>query len=189
MRKMNYNKKAEIGVTLTWFSAFIIIFFIMVIFLSATILISANKKASFGSDVINIKEKNNVFENQKILLDFLEKEIIFDNGKPKIKNVIIKGFSNSDERTKTRDKLKEEMDKISKEIYGEKACYVLDVKYPEKSLEVSEKNFDVCSFTCADERFSDYVNKYKMTLLNKAFLFNLYSEKGIIGINFYIGEC
>ena len=39
------NRKAQIGATLTWIVAYIIIFFIIIIFLSATITIASSKKA------------------------------------------------------------------------------------------------------------------------------------------------
>src|SRR3989344_1839784 len=43
-RKKLNKKKAQIGATITWIGAFLIIFFILLLFLSASVIISKSKK-------------------------------------------------------------------------------------------------------------------------------------------------
>ena len=48
------NNRAQVGATITWVVAFIIIFFIMALFISATMVISARKRVSYGSSEIDL---------------------------------------------------------------------------------------------------------------------------------------
>jgi hypothetical protein len=181
---MAKNKKAVIGETFSWFAAFLIIFFIMMVFLSASIVFSASKKVVSGTDNIQLNKNSADLKNQEILLDFLDKSIVFYDGKSKIKELLIREFSSdSEQKKKIKEKIKEELDKLSKEYYGEKACYLLN-------LDLEGDSFDVCSFSCNEDiRFEEYVNRYKGDLLAKSIDLNLFSEKGKIKIKFYLGEC
>src|SRR3989344_3229394 len=76
-------KKAQIGATLSWFVATLIIFFIIVLFLSASIIFSSKKIVS-GGDKINLEKKANELTSFEVLLGFLDKKIIFDNEKTKM---------------------------------------------------------------------------------------------------------
>lgn len=181
------NLKAQIGATLSWFVAILIIFFIIVLFLSASIVSSANKKITSGSDKIKLEKKTGELMSFNILLDFLDKKIIFDNEKSSIKKIITDGFD-KEKRTKIKEKLKEELDKIARENYDGNPCYLFNLDYGNSNLGVDNK-FDVCSFTCTDERLNAYVDQYKIRLLSKSISFDLYSEKGVIKIKFYLGEC
>ncbi|MDD5193571.1 MAG: hypothetical protein PHF67_03205 [Candidatus Nanoarchaeia archaeon] len=181
---IKYNH-GQIGATLSWFVATLIIFFIIVLFLSTTIIFSSQKKISLESDVINLEEKTGELAGFEFLLGFLDKKILFDNEKTSIKKIVVKGLD-KEKRTSIKLKLKEELDRTIKEDYNEKTCYIFDIEYPDSN---SNKGFDVCSFTCTDEDFNQYVDQYKSRLLSKSIKFNLYSEKGVIKIKFYLGEC
>jgi uncharacterized protein (DUF2344 family) len=122
-----------------------------------------------------------------ILFNFLDKKIIFDNEKSSIKKIIIQGFD-SEKRTKIIERLKEELDKIAKENYNGNHCYLFDMDYGDSNLGIDNK-FDVCSFTCTDERLSEYMDSYKLQLLSKSISSSLYSEKGPVKIKFYLGVC
>ena len=104
-------KKAQIGATLSWFVATLIIFFIIVLFLSASIIFSSKKIVS-GGDKINLEKKANELTSFEVLLGFLDKKIIFDNEKTNIKNILVKGLD-QEKRTNVKEKLKGEMDKIT----------------------------------------------------------------------------
>ena len=179
-------KKAQIGATLSWFVATLIIFFIIVLFLSASIIFSSKKIVS-GGDKINLEKKANELTSFEVLLGFLDKKIIFDNEKTNIKNILVKGLD-QEKRTNVKEKLKGEMDKITKENFIGNSCYLFDIEYPNSNLNVGN-GFDVCSLTCTDERFDEYVDQYKTRLLSKSISFDIYSEKGVIKTKFYLGEC
>jgi len=64
------NKSAQIGTTITWFPAFIIIFFIMVLFVGASGILAAQKVAK-AKDSISLSQ---ISDNSKLNL---EKELDF----------------------------------------------------------------------------------------------------------------
>lgn len=185
------SKRSQIGATLSWFVAILIIFFIMVLFLSISIIFSAQKKVISGTDKISLERKNSDLNNYDILLSFLDKKIVFDNAKTSVKNIVMDGLD-KEKRVKIKEKLKEELDKLAKENYGGDICYLFDISYPNSNIGVNnnpQNKFDVCSFTCTDEQLNDYVDQYKLRLLSKSISFNLYSEKGVVKTKFYLGEC
>ena len=188
---MSINKKAAIGETLTWFAGFLIIFFIIVLFLSASIIFSASKKISGGSDEVILQNNLNKADMERILIDFFDKPVVFDNGKPKIKWLVIKSLESSkeDEKIKIKEKLKEELDKILDEYYGKNGCYLFSLKYAEESQNLDIQGFDICSFSCnKDKRFEQYLELYKKNFLSKSVIFNIFSDQQI-EIQFYLGEC
>jgi len=73
--KYKINKKGQIGTTLTWFVAFLIIFFIMMIFISASFVISSRKKVSYGDDYIGIGEETRGLKAQRSLMNLLNSKI------------------------------------------------------------------------------------------------------------------
>lgn len=83
------NKKSQIGSTLTWLVAFFIIFFIIIIFLSFTALISAKKIISSGSDVGIEKYDSSVLKAQRHFLNFLNSPAKVNGKKKKMSELII----------------------------------------------------------------------------------------------------
>ncbi len=73
---MNYkNKKAQIPATLTWVIAFLIIFFVMILFLSSTIILAETK----GIEVLKpLKYDSKVFDAQRDLIDYLNSPMKVD---------------------------------------------------------------------------------------------------------------
>jgi len=65
------KRKAQIYATLTWFVAFLIIFFIMIIFLFFTIVTSINKDI----DIEKVKYNSENLESQRFLVSFLNQKI------------------------------------------------------------------------------------------------------------------
>ena len=73
MKSIFINTKSQVGDALTWFVAFLIIFFIMALFISATIIFSAKKRISAGNDEIILKKYSGAnLKNQRVLINFLE---------------------------------------------------------------------------------------------------------------------
>src|SRR3989344_4543927 len=61
MMKLNKNKKAQIGATLTWFVAFIVIFFAMILFIGVVSILSAGRtpsesQFSYGGKTISLSD-------------------------------------------------------------------------------------------------------------------------------------
>lgn len=84
------RKRGQIGATLTWFAAFLIIFFIMIIYLSATAALAVARKASVTAreNEIGLKEyKTGDLEVQRNLEGFLNSDIDADGSKTMIKNL------------------------------------------------------------------------------------------------------
>lgn len=84
------EKKAQIAATLTWFFVFVIIFFIMLLFISACIAITSSKKI-FGSIFTitsEIKESSYAFSETESLFAILNTEIEAEiNGKKENKTI------------------------------------------------------------------------------------------------------
>lgn len=62
MKLKKISKKAQIGITLTWFVAFVIVFFVMLVFLALTALLAAEKSILSLGGILG--GKNNI-ESQK----------------------------------------------------------------------------------------------------------------------------
>ncbi|HUS50688.1 MAG TPA: hypothetical protein VMZ91_11015 [Candidatus Paceibacterota bacterium] len=115
------NKKAQIGATLTWIVAFLIIFFIMILFISTTIIISA-KKTSILSLSFSQKETTITshitgdFAVQRNLISFLNKPIKFEGKDIFIKDLIADKELN-DENKARFEKFVEEASKFIDENF------------------------------------------------------------------------
>jgi len=79
------RKKAQIGETITWFAAFAIIFFIMMLFTFITVFISLKNPVS--PDSIGNKEAN-ANKDIQILLSFLDSKTTYNSEDIKVKGLI-----------------------------------------------------------------------------------------------------
>lgn len=84
------NKKSQIGTTLTWFTAFIIIFFIIILFVSASVIIAGQKKIS---TIELIKYDSGSLESQRSLTSFLATPIKIDDKEEKIKDLVLESLN------------------------------------------------------------------------------------------------
>lgn len=91
------NKKAQVGETMTWIVATVIILVVMFLFIFAVSLISPNKEAMFGLGNM-VKDEGSILADQQITFAVQEKQV---NG------VSIKDMINQDE-----EKAKQEIEKI-----------------------------------------------------------------------------
>lgn len=69
------NTRAQLGATLTWFVAFLIIFFIMALFISGTILISTRKKGSFSGESLSLGTQTSSLKSQRYAISLLNSKI------------------------------------------------------------------------------------------------------------------
>jgi len=85
------NKRAQISSTLTWFFAFLVIFFIIFLFLVATLLL-AGKNAVTRKNVVSVDGyTTGSIESQRAFIAFLDKPVGFGSEIIKIKDLIASG--------------------------------------------------------------------------------------------------
>lgn len=141
--KNKQNKQAQIGTTLTWFTAFIIIFFIIVIFLSAAIFSSGRKYVSSGWDEITLKEYSGNLEMQRNLFNILNGKIEFNGKEARVKD-ILRGIDmynlGSDKKNELTQKLKKQTEDILKDSLAD--CYAFEAVYGIDNPDEIIKNAD-----------------------------------------------
>ena len=209
------NKKSQIGTTLTWFIAFIIIFFIIVIFLSAAIFSSGRKYASTGWDEITLKEYSGNLEMQRTLFNILNSRIEFDGKQARVKDILrdidVYGLG-SDKKNELIQKLKKQTEDILKDL--DEKCYVFQAVYgidPEKIAQASssytislieKSTLEFSSFSGnTDSSTNGYNKKQQEKLIESASEITLLrdttmnvfgvdeKENQRIRIKFYSGKC
>lgn len=74
------NKKAEIGATMTWIIAFLIIFFVMLLFIGMSGFL-AGKKVLTDSNEISLQEEKSNLEASRRLMSLLNYEVEIDGEK------------------------------------------------------------------------------------------------------------
>lgn len=164
----NFNyKKSQIGATLTWLVAFIIIFFILVIFIAASSFLA--KKTVLLDIFPGIAEKDSADNNKVIsdsLIGFFKKEITLDG---KEYNFL--------------DLLKEY--KTGKREENDIRCFY------HKNLEFVEANFGIyTSFYVNGERITSRVIEdcgYKKIVFS--FIFPIYSKEDLLNVKIETFVC
>lgn len=184
---MTKNKKASISSGLTWFVAFIIIFFIMLVYIGGVAVIAGKKYVpvfGWGENEIIIENIENNVLNENILYAFLEKKVDYGNEDLKIRGLIDKWVlaeKNIKEREKIENAIEENLNKISG-IYPGK-CKIFYLSYNSGNIlqQLLAGSFD-------DEVFNDFDEDYE-ELVRKSTDFVLLSGNKKINGRFYIGEC
>lgn len=187
------NRKAQIGTTLTWLVGFIIIFFVIILFLSVTLIMSTTRSVSGNKEEIRLETyKSGDFEIQKIFLTLLNKKTEFNGQQIEIKEII----KNADLSKKA-----EIESLLNKEISGDlagvgKCNYILIAEYGINSDEIYrnvqgmrgsqyvsdyvEKN----TIKTSSISGSGYVDKYNEDLLAKGIVMTFFSNNQKIKIKF-----
>lgn len=112
MIKFSIGKKSQASL-LVWFVAFLAIVFIMAVFLIISISMLGERKISGSNKVQILRNDNNLILIEEFL-NFLDKEIEFDN-----KRIIVKELVNSEEGLKVFKELSEKfIDDIAEETNG-----------------------------------------------------------------------
>jgi hypothetical protein len=83
MKFGNINKKAQVGSTLTWFIAFLIIFFIIILFVFASLSLAGRKKFIVGNDDLDFNSLDGRAEGQRTIFVLLESSIEIEGVKKK----------------------------------------------------------------------------------------------------------
>ncbi len=213
------NKKSQIGETLTWFVAFLIIFFIMIIFLSAAVIISGMRQAG-GKNEIGIEKYAGNLNSQRILISLLNSNIVFNEKEMKIKDALLDAdYFNFEEPKKDelKSKIKGAVERLV--VLKGNECYIFQALYgieaPEKVSEsvsglrgsgavsdfISKSTLEFSSSENTDTRVSGYVDSQKKKWLENSAEVILMrdttrnimgvdvGENQIIKIKFYIGKC
>ena len=69
------DNRGQLGATLTWFVAFLIIFFIMALFIAGTISISVRKNFAYGYDNIYLGTQTSSLKSQRYAIGLLNSKI------------------------------------------------------------------------------------------------------------------
>jgi hypothetical protein len=174
MKKM--NKKAQIGDTLTWFMAFIIIFFIIILFITASIIISGQKEMpilGIGGNSISVSQNSlEDLELDRNLIKILNTPVEFKGEKIKISELIIK-WDNSEgvERKNIEETLKKGINQILPRYYftihrNSPGTFLAFENNPEKVSRTSEYKFSLI-YLASDKgvlKISLSLNKYEMPI-------------------------
>lgn len=163
------DKNGQVGITITWFVAFIVIFFILLLFVGIVATIAVQK--GVGKNEISLVEGGfNKIEQERNLITFLNSFVIVDGKNEDMKYLIF---------NKKIEELKSELKRFVDGIEPKPACYIL--RSGDGSLEIKEL------FGLGGRRN------------NRSFVDSFLREKGIeiyifdngkkIKLEFYIGEC
>lgn len=143
-RGLKENKRAQIGNTLTWFTSTIIIFFIMVLFLTTAILSSGTKKVTSGWDEVKLTKSELSLRSQRVLLQLLESKISIENQTLKLKDWLKEDLYNMEESKKgvLRELIKS---KVLESVEANKIneCYAFQAVSGIKDPEVVLNNVDL----------------------------------------------
>lgn len=161
------NKRAEIGETLTWMTGFLLIFFVIIIFISGTLILAATKSVSGDKEEIRLGEYNSKsIEIQRILFSILNSEVSFNEKQIKIKELIQEADLNN--KNEIGNLLKKETEEILGNL-GE-CDYAMVINY------ISDDSEQSIQFGTGK-------------ILNSGAEFVLFSESRKIKIKFSLGEC
>jgi len=169
----NMRKKAQIGATLTWVGAFLIIFFIMILFGSFTAILAGEKVVTLNENDISFVSEKKGFENQKQLRSILESTL--DSNGQEIREAIIVWSSLKDEKRKSLEvEIESKVSSLLDSRVGRDDCY--SFKAVQSPSEFGESTIN------SYQRPEDILDRLKLRI-------NLYSLENKIKLEFYIGEC
>lgn len=153
------NKKAQ-GLALTWFFAFIIIFFIMLLFVGIVASVAA-KKGVGKNEISSVEDGFNLISEKNILVSFLNSLVDFNGEEMTFKELILKWNKDSS--------LKNDVEAKISEYFEDEGCYALSVYDNEKSYgnlfvykgQIQSKNFGgspiVFATSLVDDRWVKFV--------------------------------
>ena len=219
MKNLLKNSKGQVSSTLTWFFATVIIFFIMVLFLTASITYSKIKKVSNGYDEISLQKYSLNLRSERVLFSLLNSNINLSHENKKLKDWLISDIYNMEGEKKSELKNKiNELILSNTQLNDKNECYsflAVSGVNPDKIGNVDPRgqayvsdfiekssihlgNYDTSTI---DSRGQAYANIANTRLLNKAVNLVLVRDttKNIFGVDtgnyeqviikFYIGAC
>lgn len=160
-------KKGQVGLTLTWFTAFIVIFFIMLLFVAMSSILTLKKVLPFygeGFNEVQISSGKDLgsLDNQKKLIYLLNSPVDEDK---ELKNLILEN----------RQDIKNKSRIILNEMVNEEECYYFKIGYDsgDEVLVSNKKNIG-------------YVDVWNLQRTSKL---NIFHDNKEINAALYIGEC
>ena len=180
------NRSGQVASTLTWFVATFVVFFIMIMFTAACVLLAGERKVSGGFANIDVQQTGNSLILREVLGSLLSKPVKVDGNTVEMRELIYNWNIEKEEKKKDNfaEIIKQEVEK-SLQIYGEN-CYVLFLE-PESSsdsrLVVSNKlNYDQVILDVEERARTEQV-------LEEAVKFIIYKNGKQINGGFYLGTC
>lgn len=90
------NKRGQIASTITWFAAFLIIFFVMMLFLAGTAILAGKKNIPILSPLLGIKDAISFksfnspnLDSQRVLLRFMNTPVDYSGNKANVRDLIL----------------------------------------------------------------------------------------------------
>ena len=159
------NKKAQIASTLTWFVAFLVILFVIMLFLASTIILSKTKGINIKKDPIEYSSE--VLESQRFLIFYLGSMQETLNEWADSKNI------------ESEKKIKDRFDSLIDD--KEFSCYIFSIESDGNII----KEMDLSGF---GGRYKSLQNQ--AFFLEQGSNFILFTHKdNLIKIGFYGGKC
>src|SRR3989338_5079538 len=179
------RKKAQIGATITWIAAFLIIFFIILLFLAASLVISKAKKVSSADYKLSAETiEEEPLAQSGMLVSLLNSRIeIGDAAKREMTIKEALEYLSFDDvmkegiKTQIKDALTESI-RISKP-----QCYMLEISSGMKSIEFE----DLAS--AAGITFSYYLFSAKPPAREKAGRIYIQGKEGQVEVKLFAGMC
>ena len=181
------NKRAQIGSTLTWIGAFLIIFFIMLLFLAASISVIKLKKLTKYDYSISLEATEEESAMQSRMIFSLLNSPIKINYNNEEKGVAIKealAFLNFDDVLK--ESIKSQIKSTLQEIvrYEKPQCYLFRISSGSKIIEFEDLA------AAADLTFSYYLFSSKPDAYDKTDKIYIQSNKNeAIKVEIFAGRC
>lgn len=110
VKKINSIKKAQVGLTISWFFAFLIIFFLLIIFTVYAIYLSGQKTFTAKNEIDNVGGISSDTNLQIKLYSLLDSNVEFEGNLVRIEDLVIFLNKGSNEKKLNKIKLSSEED-------------------------------------------------------------------------------
>lgn len=166
--KIVNSKRSQVGITITWFVAFLVIFFGLLIFIGIVATI-AGEKGVGKNEIQTVEAGFNKVEQERNLAIFLDSFVVVNGKEESIKYLIL---------NKKSDELEVELKKFIDGIEPKPACYFLR----------NEGNFEINELSGLGGRSNSrtIVDSFLKDKGSEVYLFDNGKK---IKLEFYIGEC
>ncbi|MBI2046647.1 hypothetical protein HYT26_00580 [Candidatus Pacearchaeota archaeon] len=175
-RKKLNKKKAQIGSTITWIGAFLIIFFILLLFLSASVVISKTKKvlgANYRISAETIEQES--LMQSRMLVTLLNSHITISYNNAEKEATIKNSLEVSSLSEMGQESIKNQIENNLLELakYSKPECYL---------LKISSKKNEIMEYTSK-------LFLIKSGYYEKADVIYLRGKEGQIEIKLFVGRC
>jgi hypothetical protein len=168
------DNKSQLGETITWIAGFLIIFFVVILFITFSLILAGGKSFFKGKDEIVFNKDIVNVNSQKILLDILDDKI--KDGES-VEEFIVKSADNPN---LVKDILKEKFDDKLKRLGS--CSYSFSAEYNPENLKEYNEGKSKLLYKKIEFGSINYADKERAML-------SLFSDEIRIKIKFYLGEC